>query len=179
MELIHLRPILSAGLPNYKSSKLQKHLLSCRETIWLFQFFFLWTSGSTEKLIGIRSVLHKNSIFLLAKNVKNYQIFSSIALLTLSESLARFKEGQAFSCSCDLAPRPPPLPSVSLTGDICTGRLRKRDNLLTGEGVRGQAKSRIIRPQESLVLDESFNTLCSFLILYVAHVAGPVSCRKD
>ncbi len=33
-----------------------------------------------------------------------------------------------------------------------TGRLRKRDNLLTGKGWRVWARSRITRPQENLVL---------------------------
>ncbi len=43
-----------------------------------------------------------------------------------------------------------------------TGRLRKRDNLLKGWGGGGEgAGSRIIRPQESLVLYKSFNPLCS------------------
>jgi hypothetical protein len=37
-----------------------------------------------------------------------------------------------------------------------TGRLRKRDNLLTGEGGR---RNQIIRRSESLVLYKSFNTL--------------------
>ncbi len=48
-------------------------------------------------------------------------------------------EDQAFSRSYDLAPHPPPLPllpSGSSAGDI-TGRLRKRDNLLSGEGGKG------------------------------------------
>jgi hypothetical protein len=40
-----------------------------------------------------------------------------------------------------------------------TGRMRKRDNLLTGEG---GARSRIIRPQNILVLYKSFNTPCYF-----------------
>jgi hypothetical protein len=60
---------------------------------------------------------------------------------------------------CGSSPAPP-LRSVSSTGGH-TGRLRKRDNLLTGGG-RGRgrwARSWIIRPQESLVLYKSFNTL--------------------
>jgi hypothetical protein len=39
------------------------------------------------------------------------------------------------------------------------GSLRNRDNFLTGEGGRGWARSRIIQPQERLVLYKSFNTL--------------------
>jgi hypothetical protein len=38
-----------------------------------------------------------------------------------------------------------------------TGRLKKRDNSLTGEG---RGRSRIIRLQKSLALYKSFNTLC-------------------
>jgi hypothetical protein len=41
-----------------------------------------------------------------------------------------------------------------------TGKLRKRVYLLTGEGGREWTRSRIIRLQESLVLDKSSNTLC-------------------
>ncbi len=40
-----------------------------------------------------------------------------------------------------------------------TERLRKRDNLLIGEGGMGWARGQITRPQESLVLYKSFNTL--------------------
>ncbi len=42
-----------------------------------------------------------------------------------------------------------------------TGRLRKRDNLLTGERAgRGRGRSQIIRLRKSLVLFKSFNTPC-------------------
>ncbi len=42
-----------------------------------------------------------------------------------------------------------------------TGKLRKKDNLLTGGvGGKGWVRSQIIRPRESLVLYKSFNTLC-------------------
>ncbi len=68
-------------------------------------------------------------------------------------------EGQAFSPSYDLAPPPPPPPShVSKFDRRHTGRLRKRDKLLTGGG------SRIIRRRESLVLYKSFNS-CNTLWL--------------
>ncbi len=40
-----------------------------------------------------------------------------------------------------------------------TGRMRKRNNLLTGEGWRMWARSQIIPLQESMALDKSFNTL--------------------
>ncbi len=39
-----------------------------------------------------------------------------------------------------------------------TGRLRKRDNLLTGEGGTVWGRSQVIRRRESLVLYKSFNT---------------------
>ncbi len=39
------------------------------------------------------------------------------------------------------------------------GRLRKRDNFLTGEGGRSWERRQIIRQQESLVLYKLFNTL--------------------
>ncbi len=71
-------------------------------------------------------------------------------------------EGQAFSRSFSFAPRPPPLPPspVRNLDRRHTGRLRKRGNFLKGEGGRGWARSRIIRPQKSLVLYKSFfNTL--------------------
>jgi hypothetical protein len=45
-----------------------------------------------------------------------------------------------------------------------TGRLTKRDKLLTGEGGKGYAWSRIMRPQESMVLYKSLNTLCRSLL---------------
>jgi hypothetical protein len=79
-----------------------------------------------------------------------------------------FTEGQAFSWSYDSAPRPPPLPP-SLIGKFDrrhTGRLRKRDYLLKGEvGGKGWARS---RPQESLVLYKSFNTLCYVAMFYTS-----------
>ncbi len=40
-----------------------------------------------------------------------------------------------------------------------TEKLRKRDNLLTGAGGREWARSKIMRPEECLVLYKSFNTL--------------------
>jgi hypothetical protein len=62
-------------------------------------------------------------------------------------------EGQDFSRSYDwllahpLHPRSP----VSKLDGRHKGRPRKRDNLPTGRGGEGRAKSRIIRPQYSLV----------------------------
>jgi hypothetical protein len=62
----------------------------------------------------------------------------------------------------DLAPIPPLPPSPASKLDRRhTRRLRKRDTLPKGRGEgRGCARSRIIRPQEGLVLYESVNTLC-------------------
>jgi hypothetical protein len=70
----------------------------------------------------------------------------------------------------------PPPPPVSKHGRQHTGRLRKRDNLLSGKGGRSQ----IIQRRESLVLYKSFNTLwypsfplimcsCSYLRIQVQH----------
>ncbi len=64
-----------------------------------------------------------------------------------SESIERFIESKAFPPSNDAA-SPPPLPPVSKL-DWHTGRLRKGDNLLTGEGSGNGAKSIIIRRQIS------------------------------
>jgi hypothetical protein len=72
-----------------------------------------------------------------------------------------FIEGQAFSPSYNLVPRPSPshpLPSVNLASD--TPGDREARQFADGRGERGWARSRIIRPQESPVLYKSFNTLC-------------------
>jgi hypothetical protein len=82
------------------------------------------------------------------------------------ENIERFIEGQAFLWSYDSATRPlsPPYP---IRPTKLTGRLRKRVNLLAREAGR----ARIIRPQESLALYKSFNTLCRDLSL----TGGPIS----
>ncbi len=65
--------------------------------------------------------------------------------------------GQFFVCLYSGAPY---LPYLFLILGRHSGRLRKIDNLLMAEGRgRGWARSRIIRPQESLVLYRSLNTL--------------------
>ncbi len=81
--------------------------------------------------------------------------------------IERFIGSHAFLWSYDSAPRPHPSP-VSKLDRRHTGRLRKRDDLLTGEG---RAWSRIIRPQESLVLYLS----CRKLFMLVAPPAGSAS----
>jgi hypothetical protein len=63
--------------------------------------------------------------------------------------------GPGFSPSYDLTP-PPPYP-VSKLGRRHTGRLRKRNIFLTGEG---GGRSQIIRRREILALYKSFSTLC-------------------
>jgi hypothetical protein len=63
-----------------------------------------------------------------------------------SESIELFIEDRAFSRLYDLAPPPPP--SVGNRHRRHTGILRKRYNLLTGEG---KGRSKIIRLQGSLV----------------------------
>ncbi len=59
---------------------------------------------------------------------------------------------------------PQPLPSLSSVSKLDgqhTGKLRKRDNLLKGEGEEVKGRSQIKRRKETLVLYKSFNTLCS------------------
>jgi hypothetical protein len=57
---------------------------------------------------------------------------------------------------------PTPSPSLVIMLDRQhTGRLRKRDNVLTGDVGRGWARSHIIRSQESLALYKLYSTLCS------------------
>ncbi len=77
---------------------------------------------------------------------------------SLPESIKWFTEGQSFSQFNDIAPHPGSHPPPPFRGRH-TERLRKRNNLLTAGGGLGCARSRIIRPQESLVLHKSFNTL--------------------
>jgi hypothetical protein len=76
-------------------------------------------------------------------------------------------EDQAFSRSCDSSPRPlPPSPPLvskldrRYTGDRKTEKERQFADRWSGRGVG--AKSRIIRPQESLVLYKSVNCLWAF-----------------
>jgi hypothetical protein len=54
---------------------------------------------------------------------------------------------------------PPPPPPVSKLDRRRTGRLRNKDELLTGEGEGVGAGNQILRPQESLALYKSVNTL--------------------
>jgi hypothetical protein len=57
-------------------------------------------------------------------------------------------------------PPPPPISPDSKLDRIQTGRLKNRDNLLTGEAGRGKEPNhKSLIPQESLVLYTSFNTL--------------------
>jgi hypothetical protein len=72
-----------------------------------------------------------------------------------AESIEGFIEDHAFSRGGMIW-----LPSlVSKLDSRNTGILRKRDNMLTGKGGRGWARSRITRSQENLVLYQTFNTL--------------------
>jgi hypothetical protein len=71
----------------------------------------------------------------------------------------------------------PPYPVSRLDRRRHTGRLRKRDNLLTGEGEGGWSRSRII-PQESLVLYKLVNTLCLFPFLTVPLPRSSEQCRN-
>ncbi len=62
-----------------------------------------------------------------------------------------------------LVPRLPPLPPSPIIklDRRHTGRLRKRDDLLTGEGVGGVQGPKSHYLRESLVRHKSFNTLCT------------------
>jgi hypothetical protein len=66
-----------------------------------------------------------------------------------------------FLASYDLTP-PPPLPpsQVSKAYRRHTGKLTKRDKLLTGDEGRAWGRSPIIRRRESLVHNKSFDILC-------------------
>jgi hypothetical protein len=79
------------------------------------------------------------------------------------ESIGWFLEDQAFSLSYDLA-LPCILSTVRQLDRRHTGRLRKRDNLLTEEG--GWVRSQIIRRRKNLVLYKSFNTLWFYLCVH-------------
>jgi len=103
-------------------------------------------------------------------NGQTYSHFPDIQVWIVPiESIEWFTEGQAFSKSYDLViwllPHSLPPSPVSKHDRRHTGRLRKRDNLLMGERGRGWTRSRIIRPQESMVFFISFNTLC-FQIMF-------------
>ncbi len=86
----------------------------------------------------------------------------------MSESIERFiRRGPGFLAVLRLGSTPlPHLPSVSWSGDK-QKELRKRGKLLTGEGGAGWAWSRIIRPQESMALYKSFNSLRSMYCIII------------
>jgi hypothetical protein len=73
------------------------------------------------------------------ENMRDYDGFYYSSRPYFPESIEYFIEGQAFPPPYDLAPRPPlPPPSpVSKLVRRHTGRLRKRYNLLMGEGLKG------------------------------------------
>ncbi len=58
-------------------------------------------------------------------------------LYTTAASFKLFSEGQAFLRSYDLSSPPPPLPSISSTGETQEDRKIERGNLPTGEGEGG------------------------------------------
>jgi hypothetical protein len=77
--------------------------------------------------------------------------------------------GTGFLATYNLAP-PHPFPSPSPISKLDrrhTGKLRKRENIQTGENGRGWRRSQIIRRLESLVLYKSFKTLWCGRFFYV------------
>ncbi len=93
------------------------------------------------------------SIFLYLYTTVNYSWRQSIKYWTFYRG-----PGVLAVIWFDSTPAPSPSSPVSKLDKI--GRLRKTGSLLTGEGGRGWAWSRIIWPQESLALYKSFTTLC-------------------
>ncbi len=69
-----------------------------------------------------------------------------------------------------LLPHPPPFPvsslSLFLSFGVSKGELRKKDNLLTGEG-RGWGRSQNTRQRASLVLYNSFSTQELYLMQWI------------
>ncbi len=81
-------------------------------------------------LIAISSILQ---YYTYAKTRKARALFT--LSYRYSESIEWFLEGQAFSCPYYVAPNPSPsLAPISKLDWRHTGRLRKSDNLLTGDG---------------------------------------------
>ncbi len=74
-------------------------------------------------------------------------------------SIEWFIEGQSLLKSSQSALHSPPLSPVISTSDTQEDWVRETTGWRTGEGGRGWARSRIIRPEKSLVLYKSFNTL--------------------
>jgi len=88
--------------------------------------------------------------------------WSTVLSVNKPESIVRITEDQAFSPYMIwlLPPSLPPPPPVNKFNLEHTGRLRKRNNLLTAEGGRGWTSCRILRLQEKLVLyNNSFSSL--------------------
>jgi hypothetical protein len=101
------------------------------------------------------SCIHsQTSSMVVIKFTVHYTVHSH-SISSPFESIEWFIEDQVISPSHDLAPRPPP-PSVSDTQEDW-----ERDTSCWRKAEREWARSRIIRPQESLVFRKSFNNLCS------------------
>jgi hypothetical protein len=100
---------------------------------------------------------HPSSTSSLDKELFFYQ-------LLYLESIEWFTEDQAFSRSYDSTPCPMPTPLISLSRQYAwPATHRKTDNERHfADGKGGRARSRIIKPQESLALYKSFNTLCLY-----------------
>ncbi len=84
------------------------------------EYFMVWYSKSKEKNLLARPIFN-----VMWKRCYGYQV---------PRENWMFYGGPDFLGVVRFHSSPPPLPSVRSTGDACTGRLRKRDNLMTGEG---------------------------------------------
>ncbi len=93
---------------------------------------YLWAVEVSNRFKQIRLVYPIQ--WSMKGNKCGFKVFSMLPLATGSTEW--FKEDQTFSLSYDLAPPSTPshLSPVSKLDRRHTGRLRKRDNLLTGEG---------------------------------------------
>ncbi len=134
---------------NYADDKICRWLSLSPATnfLSLYDSVFVWPEAEifVEFLVPKRCQLHRQQI------CRHCQWLRPPHQRVLNDlERARFSRGQMIWL---LAHPFPPFPVNKLDR---RQSLRKRDNLLPEEGGRGRPRSRIIRPQESLVLYESF-----------------------
>jgi hypothetical protein len=126
-------------------------------------FMYIFSDSAVQCATHMRSVFILFRTFisyitvqysiLLFPIIRAYFCWEDLSFILFPESIEYFIDGQALSPSYDLAPPSP----ISKLDRRHTGRLRKRDNLLTwGGGGRG-AKS---YDCEKALFFKSFNILC-------------------